>query len=266
LRKACDAFKTRESLPDLLIKGLDAWLSSSTLEITDFPPSLHPLILSQTRIGWRQLFQGRFSLEWIKLQDTYLQELGIHRADTTGTLWVTRIITVIWKQFLLMWEERNASVHGHDSATRKIATHKRIATEFRFVHTKRTEVLHTDRELFIGDNTDDVEAFIETTTPKYLENWLQIWRPVILDSAKAAAAFALTSVQPLTNYFDTLRSEPQSKRPPKPRYSKSAHTRHDGTDCVCCQPAPKPPVRNYQITKFFSRRFKLIETRPPLPI
>ena len=38
----------------------------------EFSPALSRLIHSQTRIGWRQMFNGRFSQEWSNLQDAYL--------------------------------------------------------------------------------------------------------------------------------------------------------------------------------------------------
>jgi hypothetical protein len=266
IRDACESFQTRESLVDVLIQGLDAWLSASPLDAASFPPALHPLIIRQNAIGWRQLFQGRFALEWSILQDQYLQEIGIYHSDTTGTLWVTRMIVVIWKQFFLMWEQRNQQVHGHDQTTQTTAKRHRLATEFKHLHSKRTDVLHTDRDLFIGTTDDEIDTFIESVTPKYIANWIQVWRPVILDSVKAAAAFALKSVPPLTTYFEPLRATTQSKRPPKPRYTKTAHTRNDGTDRVRRKRQRRAPARNYQITRFFSRRSKTIETRTPLPV
>ena len=145
-----------------------------------------PVIL--TAIGWRHLFQGRFSLEWSHLQDQYLQEIGLYHSDTTGALWVTRVITVIRKQFFLMWELRNQQVHGHDKKTQKTAKRRRLASKFKHLHTKRPDVLNTDRDLFIGTTGNDVNNSIASTTPKYIENWLQVWRPVILNSVKAAAA------------------------------------------------------------------------------
>jgi hypothetical protein len=138
------------------------------------------------------------------------------------------MITTIWKHFFLMWEERNLLVHGHDTKTRTIANRRRMATEFRYLHTKRNEVLATDHDLFIGENDDDVAAFIDTVSPTYIENWLQIWKPVILDSAKTATAFSLASIKPMTSYFETVRQTLCSQRPPKPRYSKTSHTRNDG--------------------------------------
>ncbi len=167
LRDACESLQTRESLVDVLIKGLDAWLNSSTLALDEFPDSPHPLICSQNAIGWRPLFQGRFSLLWSTLQDQYLQEQGIYHSDTTGTLWITRIITVIWKQFFEMWETRHQHVHGHDQTTRQLATRRRIATEFKHIQSLREDVLYTNHTLFIGNNDGDVNHFLATVTPKY---------------------------------------------------------------------------------------------------
>jgi hypothetical protein len=171
------------------------------------------------------------------------------------------MITIIWKQFFIMWELRNKKVHGHDKKSSKRARHLRLANEVTFLHTKRTEVLMTDRNLFIGSNEDDVNNFLDHTSPKHIENWLQIWRPVIIDSAKAAAAFALTAVKPMTTYFESLRTTPNPKRPPKPRYSTTAHTRNDGTDRV--RRRRRAPAHNLHITRFFSRRSKTIESQQP---
>jgi hypothetical protein len=72
-------------------------------------------------------------------------------------------------------------------------------------------------------------SFVKKVTPKHLKNWLQIWCPVIINITKAAAAYALTSVQPLTTYYETLQTKRITKCPPKPRYSKQSHTRYDGS-------------------------------------
>jgi hypothetical protein len=179
----------------------------------------------------------------------------------TGTLWTTRMITVLWKQFFAMWELWNQKVHGHDNKTSKLARHRHLANEVKFLHTQRTNVLMTDQDIFIGSNEDDVTNFLDNTTPKHIENWLQIWRPVIIDSAKAAAAYAITAVQPMTTYFESLRQTPNPKRPPKPRYSTTAHTRNDGTDQV--QRRSRATAHNSHITSFFSCRSKIIESQQP---
>jgi hypothetical protein len=156
-----------------------------------------------------------------------------------------------------MWEQRNTQVHGHDNATRTLANQRQQATEFKHIQAQRSKVLHTDRDLFIGINDDAVDQFVETAMPKFIANWFQVWKPV--------TAFALQSMSPLTAYFSPLRNSTQSKRPPKPRYTKTSHTRNDGTDCVRRR-QHRAPARNHQITRFFSCRSKMIELRTPLHV
>jgi hypothetical protein len=47
---------------------------------------------------------------------------------------------------------------------------------FPFIQSKRHEVL-----LSIGLNEDDAKTFIEKVPPKYIQNWIQTWKLVILD-------------------------------------------------------------------------------------
>jgi hypothetical protein len=86
-----------------------------------------------------------------------------------------------------------------------------------------------------------------------------IWSPIIIDSPKAAAAYAILSVQPLTAYFVTLHPQAHRKRPPK---HKTLHTRHNDTNRIhrCI---PRPPSGKLQITWFFSHRFKLAARLQP---
>jgi hypothetical protein len=91
-----------------------------------------------------------------------------------------------------MWEQRNKQVqHGQDQTTCQLANRRHIAMEFRHIQSQRANVLHADHDLSIRNNDNVVDLFIETVTPKCIENWLQVWCPVIQDSVKAATAFAL---------------------------------------------------------------------------
>ena len=63
---------TRPFLGDLLITGLSKWLRNEPAIFFDFPPIYSSLIFHQTRIGWKQLFVGRFVYEWSNLQQDYL--------------------------------------------------------------------------------------------------------------------------------------------------------------------------------------------------
>jgi hypothetical protein len=193
------------------------------------------------------------TLEWARLQDIYLQQIQSATDAKSGTLWTTNIITTIWKSFFLMWHDRNTDIHGADSDTRQVCRRRQAALALHHLHKKRHDVLATDRDLFIGNDTADLDLWVTNTTATHIENWLRIWKPVILDSAKAAHTFALKSVKPIHDYFVPTRPHRPSRRPPKPRYDSRAHTRYDRNQ-VRKKPSPEPPPRNHSITAFFRRR------------
>ena len=58
---------TRPFLGDLLLTILSMWLRNEPAIFSNFPPIYNILIFHQTRIGWKQLFVGRFVFEWSNL-------------------------------------------------------------------------------------------------------------------------------------------------------------------------------------------------------
>jgi hypothetical protein len=241
-------------LVDILLNGIDAWLHEVPFAPDNYPRTFHRLIEEQNALGWRQIFQGRLTSEWSRLQDQHLLQIQSNTNSKTGILWTTNIITTVWKEFFKMWTTRNTAIHGNDSASRQTSRRRHAAVAIRHLHTKRKDVLATDRDLFIGDTDNDIEKWVETRTATHIENWLRIWKPVILDSAKAAHAFALKSVRPIHQYFAPVAPLLRpSRRPPKPRYSTSEHTRHD-RNRVRKKPPEARPASNHSLLTFFRRR------------
>jgi hypothetical protein len=253
LRAACERLHTRSYLVDILIEGLATWFNAGTIDKAAYPTSFHRLIHEQSQLGWRQLFQGRMSNEWARLQDIYLRRIQSTANSQTGLLWTTTIITTIWKEFFIMWETRNTAVHGKDNESRHTARIHRATIELKHLHKKQPDVLATDRALFLGDNPEAIDQWVQTHTATHIENWLRVWKPVILDSAKAAQAFALQSVRPIREYFNPTHTPAPSRRPPKPRYTTNAHTVHD-RNRVRKKRTRQPPARNHSILAFFTRR------------
>jgi hypothetical protein len=194
------------------------------------------------------------TLEWSRLQDQHLLKIKSNSNSLTGILWTTNIITTVWKEFFTMWNARNTTIHGADSKSRQKSRIRRASVILHHLHTKRDTVLATDRELFIGETTEDIDQWIQTRTATHIENWLRIWKPVIIDSVKAAHTFAITSVRPLQEYFAPVeqRTRPP-RRPPKPRYTTREHTRYDRNQVRKKRP-PTRPTNNHSITTFFKRR------------
>jgi hypothetical protein len=80
----------------------------------------------QNSLGWRQLFHGRMSLKWARLEEAYLHQIQTATDAQSGTLWTTNIITTIWKSFFTMWQDRSTDIHRADSATCQVC-HRRQA-------------------------------------------------------------------------------------------------------------------------------------------
>ena len=105
----------------------------------------------QTHLGWRQIFNGRWSCKWAHLQDQYLREIGNKDPKYTGTTWLTTMITTVWKQFFEVWSERNATIHGNTHTTRQEALRRKITREIHQWYHRQDQLLQTDR-------TDILEA------------------------------------------------------------------------------------------------------------
>jgi hypothetical protein len=92
LRKRCDKLDSHPYLQDILLDGIDAWFNQSDFDYTGYPSIYHQLYQEQARIGWRHIFNGRFSEEWAYLQDNYLYTQKKHQGRDDGNNWTTAVI------------------------------------------------------------------------------------------------------------------------------------------------------------------------------
>jgi hypothetical protein len=77
VQKRCTKMKTREMLTMILTDSLMQWFNDKQIQPAAYPAPFHRLIKQKIEIGWRQLFNGRFSSEWQQLQDQHLRSNGI---------------------------------------------------------------------------------------------------------------------------------------------------------------------------------------------
>ena len=111
LANACTTNHTYEPLKDLLLAAVRQWLypepeSNDTIpQRENYALELQPLIDAQTRIGWRQLFNGRFCQHWADLQNTHLYHIRHHlpTKNNYGQKWQVAIITVLWEEWHNLW-------------------------------------------------------------------------------------------------------------------------------------------------------------------
>jgi hypothetical protein len=122
----------------ILTEGLHQWLQGDDMgyDVNTVPVKYQRLVRQQNRIGWRQIFNGRMSKEWARLQSDYefiqrqrARDLGKYHAavasghgmthESVGTRWTSEIIHEIWVQWKVVWTQRNELIHGHDEQTRR---------------------------------------------------------------------------------------------------------------------------------------------------
>jgi len=89
---------------------------------TDILPPLRPLIMQQTRLGWDQLYHGRFSHSWAAAIDATHPQLA-----PTGEQVLTRILKMTWQYILDMWTLRNQHLH-QNTAQLNIPNYRQAAT------------------------------------------------------------------------------------------------------------------------------------------
>jgi hypothetical protein len=121
IRNTSEQQRSRSALVSLLIDGLANWFQQSTVNPALIDKCFHPLVEEQAQLGWRQIFNGRWSCKWAYLQYQYLREIGNKDPKYTGTSWLTAMLTTVWRQFFVVWSERNATVRRNIHATRQAA-------------------------------------------------------------------------------------------------------------------------------------------------
>ena len=82
---------------NVLITGIAA--SGTAVDIDAFSTVFHQLIVDQTNIGWTNIVNGRWSVEWEKMQ----KERSATDATNKHHPWMVKIINHIWEQWFASW-------------------------------------------------------------------------------------------------------------------------------------------------------------------
>ena len=180
---------TRAFLGDLLITGLSKWLCNEPAIFSNIPPIYNSLIFHQTRIGWNQLFVGRFIYEWSDLQQDYLVLQRIVSKKYSGTSWITGVIQIIWKHVYQNWDARNADLHGVDAATRESAKYAQAKRETEEIYSQCSLVQPRDRDIFYSNTNEHFQKEPMAHGMAHgLRQWLNTWKPLLLRSIQDSIA------------------------------------------------------------------------------
>lgn len=212
LQERCKVLRTSPKLATILVQGLHAWFEEREFSSNGFPNKFHRLIAQQNAIGWQQIFHGRFSTEWARLQDDHLIHLT-HQIDKgayvqgtmkrTGDQWCQDITTVLWKQWSTLWRLRNEVVHGRDEQDRRRQKEKENMRKLRHIYSQR-EFMEPSVQELLFDNIQDHEKL-----PSYaIQNWLAVHESVFAHSIKQVTRCAIQGVRNIRSYFTVTPQQP----------------------------------------------------------
>jgi hypothetical protein len=190
LRITCDKLHTRPNLQLLLLSATEAWLNDNPADFSIYSSLYSNLIQQQTQIGWRQLFNGRISTKWSRLQDDYLLKQGLHNKKTTGQLWATNILSCIWEEWHLVWTIHNAVIHGHDQTSCNCIQQIKAELEIRAIYEDCDLLLPADQDHLF----DDIKFHLTFSTIS-LRNWLNTYQGMFMDSISKAKKRATDGVR-----------------------------------------------------------------------
>jgi hypothetical protein len=140
----------------------------------------------------------------------------------------------LWKSFFDTWDQRNEFVHGKDKSTRDAAKQVKVVSQVKHLHTKTSEVLAAHQSIMLmiapdtinGQDENALDAYLQTKTTIYLQNWVNTWKPAIEASIRSAKALSVDTMRLIDDHFSYL--VPPPKQPPRSRFPPNFHTRHDG--------------------------------------
>ena len=199
----CIVEHTLYPLQVLLLDVLRGWLFPNT--VPKFPPKpeqyptiITEIIATQERIGWRQLFSGRFSDEGSEEQGAYYfhrrEEVPVQKK--TGLKWQTGLITVLWTHWYSLWKLRNEDIHGKDEASRAVAERRETTRQLNQIYHLRNHTEPSAQELLHNDIRDHLQQ-----PPSMIRNWLSIHSSLFRQSIKRARSRAIQGTVSIRNYF-----------------------------------------------------------------
>mmetsp|Transcript_5146 Transcript_5146/g.7930 ORF Transcript_5146/g.7930 Transcript_5146/m.7930 type:complete len:235 (-) Transcript_5146:487-1191(-) len=180
----------------LLTKGLQSWRKNEELNTDNFPEWYHQLISEQNAIGWRQLFNGRWSTQWSVIQHQHYQQKKTK--NQTGHKWSKQMLLVIWDLWDELWKCRNSTEHGDSITDQHAITRGRLLQELKDLYADSTNYVPSDRKFLL-------QNYQEHAKKSYLSisSWLAFYIPILKNSQIRAAQNSTTNMKSLSAYFST---------------------------------------------------------------
>jgi ribonuclease HI len=209
IKKFHETADTSPLLRNLWNEAMEVWFATEIEDIQVspvlFPNELRRVIIQQNAIGWRQVFNGRFSNEWAQVQNEYTARRTTANSTCksvglNGLQWQQKFILEIWKSWRKVWTLRNEMVHGKDLAAQKVAQRQAITAELHAIYQHRNHIEPHVQTLLLPDVQEHLQR-----PPGATRNWLNTNVPVLRESLRRAKRNAVKGVRSIKSYFAPLR-------------------------------------------------------------
>ena len=166
-----------------------------------FPEHCRRLLEEQHKIGWNNLFRGKFSKEWNKIQRKYIASYMSRKPTeliilNKRTNIVVGIFNEIYEMSHKMWKDRCNDRHKCTNGRPSPAAFLEVEREVRSLYAMKESVLTTDHIAF----TDDIEIHLGHSLQK-LRAWVHRWKPVLIKSVLQCHRIAIANTRSITEYF-----------------------------------------------------------------
>ena len=194
------------------------------LTIDHYPTKYHALIREQTKIGWLQLFCGRFSQQWSRLHEDYT------RSDPKakdGDKFVSGVIASLWQWIHALWISRCDIKHAKDNTTAVSMAEIYRRDKVKALYDYKPYLNAADQGLFWEDTADD---FLTSRDSSTIDHWIKINQHVIKEKARLSNVQRQLSTHPINHYFHRLSTaepptRPKTTNPPKKKAHRLARPR-----------------------------------------
>ena len=82
-------------------QAVTEWFDHEKVDIDKYPVKYHRALITQNNIGWRHIFMGRISQEWLKIQGSNMTTNGTRRE---AYIWGASVVEVSITSFIELWE------------------------------------------------------------------------------------------------------------------------------------------------------------------
>lgn len=221
-----------------------------------FLPDRHKLLFhAQSEIGWNQLWQGRWSIQWVHLHDE-MKKLNNWR--TNGEQYMTHAIKMMWTHMHQIWIQRNQHQHGIDTSSQDLQARRRLSPQVQAIYNKASTLDAQDRTHF-----ETPIATILELPARQLETWVFKHHKFLKEAIKRAKQRAAQSQPSIADFF-----EPTHQIISIPVLAQSR--RSTPIPMPTTQPKPEPPhskrtLLKRRIPQLVTSIKKFFQVKPRLP-